>query len=240
MEKQKDKYLEETKLLDYSSKIIQDLIQKREWMELSDKEKIKNVYNFVRDEIPFGYNIEDTIPASQVLKVGYGQCNTKGILFMALLRALGIRCRSHGFTIYKDLQKGAISGIWYLLSPKEMVHSWVEVNYNDTWYNMEGFILDTKYLTKLQSKFSDCSDNFCGYAVATDDLKNPQINWDENDTYIQKTGIAKDLGIFDNPDQFFEKYSQDLGKFKKMIFRNITRHSMNRNVKRIRNASASI
>ena len=68
-------------------------------------------------EIAFGYNTDDMISASEVLKDGYGQCNTKGTLFMALLRAVGIRCRIHGFTIDKKLQKGAMTGIVYKLAP---------------------------------------------------------------------------------------------------------------------------
>src|SRR5690606_19872037 len=114
---------------------------------------IKSIYNFVRDEILFGYNQGDTISASQVLKDGYGQCNTKANLFMALLRAVGIPNRIHGFTINKALQKGAITGLWYLLSPKNILHSWVEVYHNGAWYNLEGLILDKTYLTALQKKF---------------------------------------------------------------------------------------
>ncbi len=34
-------------------------------------------------------------------------------LLMALLRAVNIPNRLHGFTIDKALQKGAITGIWY-------------------------------------------------------------------------------------------------------------------------------
>mgnify|MGYP002241704325 CR=1 FL=1 len=48
-------------------------------------------------------NVDDSIPASKVLKDGYGQCNTKGTLFMALLRACGVPCRIHGFTIDKKI-----------------------------------------------------------------------------------------------------------------------------------------
>ncbi len=119
---------------------------------LPEKAKIESIYDFMRDETKFGYNVDDTLPASQVLLDGYGQCNTKGVLFMALLRAVGIPCRMHGFAIHKELQKGAITGIWYKLSPKEITHSWVEIFYKDKWLNMEGFILDSEYLKKLQMK----------------------------------------------------------------------------------------
>ncbi len=52
------------------------------WKELSDFEKIRDIYNFVRDEILFGYNVDDGIP-----------------------------CRVHGFTIKKELQEGAMMGL---------------------------------------------------------------------------------------------------------------------------------
>ena len=82
------KYLEATTMLDYNAQNIQKLITARNWKHLPDYECIKSIYNFVRDEILFGYNVDDSIPASRVLKDGYGQCNTKGTLFMALLREI--------------------------------------------------------------------------------------------------------------------------------------------------------
>ena len=73
-----DKYLRETHMLNYSKSSIQELIESRGWKEIEDFERIKSIYNFVRDEILFGYNIDDDISASKVLSDGYGQCNTKG------------------------------------------------------------------------------------------------------------------------------------------------------------------
>ena len=231
-----EKYLEKTELLDFEHKSIISLIENKQWKNLNEKEKIKQIYDFVRDDIPFGYNIDDAISASTILQDGYGQCNTKGILFMAILRAVNIPCRIHGFTIDKILQKGAIKGFYYTLSPREIVHSWVEVYYKDKWFNLEGFILDRLYLTKLQEKFSDCIGNFCGYGVAVKDFKNPPIDWNENDTYIQNEGIVQDFGVFDTPDELFSKHFQRLSPFKKFMFRNVIRHLMNKNVDKIRKA----
>ena len=100
-----ERYLRETAMLDYSNAAIQELVRSRGWKELEPLEGIRAIYNYVRDEILFGYNVGDTIPASKVLSDGYGQCNTKGTLFMALLRACALPCRVHGFTIDKKLQK---------------------------------------------------------------------------------------------------------------------------------------
>ncbi|MBR2241407.1 MAG: transglutaminase domain-containing protein [Clostridia bacterium] len=228
-------YLKETKLLNYSCNSIQSLINQKGWRELDDYNKIKEVYYYIRDEILFGYNVKDDITAEQVLKDGYGQCNTKGTLFMALLRALDIPCRIHGFTINKELQKGAMTGFVYNNAPQNVLHSWVEVLYNDQWYELEAFILDIKYLNNLQKKFSNCSGAFCGYGVAVKDFKNPTIDWNANNTYIQSEGINQDFGVYNTPDELYNEHRQELSKFKEFLYKNLGRHLMNRNVKKIRN-----
>lgn len=227
-------YLSPTRLLDYHNRKIQKLISQRGWVMLSPKEKILSTYNYVRDEIVFGYNTDDAIPASKVLSDGYGQCNTKGTLFMALLRALKVPCRVHGFTIDKELQKGAMTGFVYKSAPDEIVHSWVEVLYEDRWLNMEGFILDMNYISALQEKFASCEGDFCGYGIATDDFKNPPVVWDGGDTYIQNKGIVQDFGVFDSPDELFKHHSQKLSPIKRFLFRHYGRHTMNHNVKKTR------
>lgn len=100
-----EEYLRETPMLNFSAVNIQQLISDRKWKEIDTFHRIKQIYNFVRDEILFGYNVDDSIPASKVLADGYGQCNTKGTLFMALLRGVNVPCRVHGFTIDKNFKR---------------------------------------------------------------------------------------------------------------------------------------
>lgn len=64
-------YLKETKLLNYSCDTISNLIDSKGWKSLDEFNKIKETYNFVRDEILFGYNVCDEIPASKFKKVLY-------------------------------------------------------------------------------------------------------------------------------------------------------------------------
>ena len=122
-----NQYLKESPMLDFSDPSIQKLIEVKRWKEQDKFDRLRSIYNFVRDDVEFGYNADDNIPASKVLKDGYGQCNTKGTLFMALLRACEIPCRVHGFTIDKQLQKGAMSDFIYKNAPRNILHSWVEV-----------------------------------------------------------------------------------------------------------------
>ena len=198
--------LKETHMLDFNDSRIQSLIENRGWKNLEQFECIKAIYLYVRDEILFGYNIDDSISASKVLSDGYGQCNTKGTLFMALLRACKIPCRVHGFTIDKQLQKGAMTGIVYKNAPQNVFHSWVEVYLDDTWYELEAFILDKKYLNKLQKINSQCSGAFCGYGVAVKDFQNPVIDFERNNTYIQSEGINQDFGIYNSPDELLTEH----------------------------------
>ena len=229
-----NQYLEETKILNFSNENIQQLIIDRKWKDEETFECLKSIYNFVRDEILFGYNIDDSIPASMVLEDGFGQCNTKSTLFMALLRACDIPCRIHGFTIDKSLQKGAMTGFVYRNAPHNILHSWVEVYFEKQWYELEAFILDKKYLSKLQKKFKQCNGAFCGYGVAVKDFRNPTIEWEENNTYIQSEGINQDFGVYDSPDELFKEHHQEMSKAKELLYRNLGRHLMNKNVRRIR------
>ena len=223
-------------MLDFSSPSLMSLVEEREWGELSEVERVRSIYLFVRDEILFGYNTDDSIPASKVLSDGYGQCNTKGTLFMALLRASGIPSRIHGFTIDKRLQKGAMTGLVYLLAPPSVFHSWVEVLLGGVWYELEAFILDRTYLEKLQRKFSSCDGPFCGYGVAVRDFRHPVIDFNLNNTYIQSESINRDWGVYDSPDELLKEHHQDMSPLKAFVYRHIGRHLMNRNVRRIRNS----
>jgi hypothetical protein len=209
-------------------------VTSRGWAALPEYERIAHIYNFVQNEIAFGYNEANDIPASQVYRDGYGQCNTKGTLLMALLRKCGLPCRFHAFTIDKQLQKGVLSGFAYNLAPHNIIHSWVEVWFENKWLNLEGFVLDRPYLKSIQTRFSAVEGAFCGFAVATQSLKNPPIEWKGADTYIQKDGINHDYGVYDAPDNFYKKHRDNLSGIKRFLFRHVVRKRMNNNVSKIR------
>lgn len=223
-----------TQLLDYQSPTLTALTNQRGWASLPESQRIGAIYDFVTDEIRFGYNASDDLPASVVLADGYGQCNTKATLFMALLRAAGVACRLHGFTIDKRLQKGAVTGVEYLLAPAEILHSWVEVWFDGRWVNLEGFILDRAYLNGVRALFPAARGAFCGYGVGTARIEAPAIDWLGADTCIQKEAIVRDFGVFDAPDDFYAQHGVNLSGIKRWLFQRVIRQRMNRNVERIR------
>ncbi|MCK5746694.1 MAG: transglutaminase family protein [Oricola sp.] len=228
-----DPLLQPTRLLDFEHPAIAGLIDDRGWRDLSSRERIGAAYDSVRNEISFGYNRADDLQASEVLIDGYGQCNTKGTLLMALLRGLGIRCRLHGFTIHKGLQRGIVPELVYPIAPREILHSWVEVEIDGNWINLEGFILDDRFLGVLQQTFFE-TESLCGYGASTDCLSAPPVAWKGVDTYIQKTGIVNDFGIFGAPDEFYAEHGQNFGRVRSWLYTTVIRHWMNARVRAIR------
>lgn len=232
-------HLRATRLLDYPHPALQRLIAERGWQDLPEDARIGAVYAYVRDEIAFGYNIGDDIPASQVLADGYGQCNTKTTLLMALLRGVGIPARFHGATIHKRLQRGVVTGLLYRIAPRNIVHSWAEVRYRGRWTGLEGVILDSGYLDGLRATFPGEHGAFLGYAVGTENLADPPIDWTGNDTAIQATGIDRDHGTYSDPDAFYDSHGTNLTGVRAWLFRRWIRPRMNGNVERLRSAACA-
>jgi len=233
-----NKYLRATQILDFNAAPIHDLVTVRSWRSLPERERIGAVYEFVRDDILFGYNSRDTLPSSSVLADGYGQCNTKTTLLMSLLRGCGIPCRFHGATIDKRLQKGVVTGLFYIVAPRDIVHSWAEVWFEGRWTAMEGVILDQGYLGGVRRMLPSDATRLVGYGIGINNVQNPPIEWSGGDTFIQIEGVNRDFGIFDDPDAFYATHRQNLAGIRRILFSKVVRHLMNRKVASIRRKSA--
>ena len=229
-----DTNLKSTLLLNYEDPSIQALIADRDWMSMTEDARIGAIYDFVRDEINFGYNTSDDLPASAVLADGYGQCNTKTTLLMALLRGAGIPCRFHGATIHKELQKGVVEGFFYRIAPESIIHSWAEIQVSGRWIGLEGVILDAPYLDGLRETVAKNGGAFLGYGAGTENIDDPPVAWCGTDTAIQATGVNRDFGIFDDPDTFYKRQGANLSGPKALLFKAVIRHRMNRKVASIR------
>lgn len=224
--------LRATPILDYTDEALSRLVADHGWLKLNEHDRVGAVYDFVR-ELPFGYNTADDIPASRVLADGFGQCNTKTTLLMALLRAVGIPARFHGATIHKRLQKGVVSGIAYRLAPARILHSWAEVRVDDSWVGLEGVICDSGYLNGVRT-IARTDGAFLGYGVGTETLGAPPVEWRGSNTAIQQTGVNADFGTFPDPDSFYMKYGANLSGLRGVIYRWVVRPAMNSRVRAIR------
>lgn len=226
-------YLASTMMLNFENPSIQQLIDRKGWRRLAEKDRISHIYEFVRNDITFGYNQSDELTASEVLHDGYGQCNTKSTLLMALLRAVGIPCRIHGFYIDKRMQKGALTGIVYQFAPKKIVHAWTEVYFQGEWLALEGVIIDEPYLQQVKEKLCRFNNGYIGYGVAVEHPKDINVCWNGASTYIQSFSITDDLGIYASPDEFFSQFHNTDRFVKKLLF-NILRKRINRQLDSLR------
>lgn len=227
-------------MLDYGHADISRLIAARGWAALPAEEKIKGIYNFVKDEIKFGYNADEHIPASQILRAGYGQCNTKSHLLMALLRGCGVPCRFHAFLVKKELQRGALKGIVYRLAPRRLQHSWVEVQFHNDWLALEGVILDSAYIEGVRCVATLPDAHFCGFAIATDNFRQLSNEWRGTDTFVQRRAILDDLGVFESPDDYHESHRPNLRGVKAWLWRLVFCRRTNANVQRIREQGSGV
>lgn len=227
-------YLKETPLLNYSHPSIESLIKSSGWRRLSTFKQIGAIHDFIRDGIRFGYNEKDTLKASEVLTYGIGQCNTKGILMMALLRALKIPCKMEAFHVDSSFQKDLLPPLMRKLSPNKFLHTRILVLYEGAFVPLEGFILDTDYLNGLKAKFKNHTGPFYAYAVATKDFNHLHIDFKGGETFIQKEAITESLGIYDDPDTLLSEHGQNLSRVKSFLFAFSIRHLMNKRVEKIR------
>ena len=228
-----NRYLKKTRMLNYDCESIRTLVSERNWNQLDDYHKIGAVYDFVRNEILFGYNRSDLLTAEEVLRDGYGQCNTKATLLMALLRAVGIPCRLHGSEVDKHFQEGVTGGIIAALAPDKIVHTWAEVFYDGRWIALEGVITDEDYIRAVK-KHSNVSGPYAHFAVSVPDLNTLDLEWNGRDIFVQNESVELDFGAYDDPDTFFEKHHQTWSKVKDLAYVYYGRKKMNRTVRKLR------
>lgn len=105
--------------------------------------------------------------------------------------------------------------------------------------NLEGFILDAGYLDGVRCLFPEAEGQFCAYAIGTQNIRSPAVEWRGADTYIQKTGINHDYGIFDSTDAFYAKHGSNLSGARRFFYMHVVRQWMNATVERIRRRARS-
>lgn len=228
-------YLQCTPLLDFDTLAIQHLIHQRAWRNLpSVSDQIAGVYHFVKDEILYASRPDAQLPASTVLKQGSAGNLGKTILLMALLRSLAIPCSLQADMVDKVVHRGLLGPLAFNLSPATLYHNEVQLLYNNRWLSVEGYTVDHSYLSKLQAMFPNYSGSFYGYGIAVLNFRNPQTKWEEASTSIQGKAVVRQLGMFNDPDAFYEAYSQALMRTQSLFYRKLLMPSLNKRIAALR------
>lgn len=123
-------FLSDNKYIDYNSEIIKNKVSQLFEHNMTDLEKVKTAYEFVRDEIPHSFDCNATVitaKASDVLYHKTGICHAKANLLAALLRSQGIPT---GFC-YQHITLADDDSLGYC------VHAYNAVFLNDKWIKLD-------------------------------------------------------------------------------------------------------
>jgi transglutaminase-like putative cysteine protease len=136
-----------------------------------------------------------------VLDAGVGYCNTKGTLFVAMLRAAGIPARQHFVNINARILAPFIDpGTPYV------DHSYVEVWLGGRWWSTDSYIVDRSLHAVAQRRLRE-SGQVLGFGIHRDGT----ISWDgRSDSFsqfVRSSDFAalttRDYGVYDDVGAFY-------------------------------------
>jgi hypothetical protein len=191
------------RLANYDHPVVQETVQQLTQGEETIRGKLENIFYYVRDDIQFGFPKEgDLVKASGTIRLGMGQCNTKGTLFLALCKASGIPARIHFSLIDKEIQRGLFSRLSYTLMRRRLSHSWVEVKVAGAWRRIDSYINDEAYFRAAVSALKKKGWE-TGYSVSCPNgMCSCDFNLDE-ERFVQMGAVVEDHGLWDDPSNYF-------------------------------------
>jgi len=187
------------------------------------REKLHRLFHYVRDEIQFRFPDDgDFVSASETIRLGYGQCNTKATLLLALCKASEIPARIHFSLISKEIQKGFFTGIAYWLMPSKISHSWIEVEIDGRWRRIDTFINDLALFEAARDELRRQHWSV-GFSVALKD-GDARANLDlDGEAFQQMAAVTDDHGIWDDPVDYYAspKYKNRPGPLRLWFYRQV-------------------
>lgn len=211
------------KLADYDHPLVRETAERLTEDEVTVRGKLKELFLYVRDNIRFGFPEDgDFVKASDTIQQGFGQCNTKATLLLALCRAAGIPARIHFSLISKEIQKGFFTGLAYWLMPSRISHSWIEVEVDGNWRHIDTFIND-KPLFKAAVLELKRRGWPIGFSVAlTDGEASADLNLDDEE-FQQMAAVTDDHGVWDDPSEYYASvhYKNRPGRLKLWFYRRL-------------------
>ena len=231
-------YLEPSYLLDYRHPTIAQLILSKGWNSNKDyDELIGEIYAFVRDEIEYGFSRHSALRASQVLAEGMGGSIPKSILFMALLRAVGVPCRFYAMTIRKVIFRGLLPKVRRTFATKNSYAALVEIRYKSRWYAVDRHVIDKPYIKGILKQHPFHVGGFYGYGIATLDFSTLTKQWNENHLNRKSRVIEEDLGPFTTPDSFFSRVPEAERYTQSLFYKAFLRDHLNKSIQLVRNSA---
>lgn len=228
------------KLADHNHPLVRETAEQLTQGDVSVRGRLERLFLYVRDDIRFGFPEQgDFVSASDTIRRGLGQCNTKATLLLALCRATGIPARIHFSLISKKIQKGFFTGLAYWLMPSVISHSWIEVEVDGSWRRIDTFINDKALFDAAMSELKSRGWSI-GFSVALNDgAASTGLSLDE-EAFQQMAAVTDDHGVWDDPSEYYASafYKNRPSGLKMWLYRRLI-GGINRRVERLRQRGAA-
>lgn len=227
-------------LADHDHPLVRDTARRLTEGRETPRDRLQSLFYFVRDEIRFGYPKKgDIVRASETIRLGFGQCNNKATLLVALARSAGLEARMHFSTIDKNIQKGIFPGWVYARMPAELSHSWVEVKIEGRWRRIDSFINDRDFYAAGKNALRERGWR-TGFSISCENGESDaDLNIDE-ERFVQMGAVTGDHGTYDEPANYYRspRYLNRPGAFALLMYRVVVGLA-NRKVERMRKTCPS-
>lgn len=196
------------RLADYEHPLVRETAARLTEGQTTLRDKLNRLFLYVRDEIMFSFPAaRDLVKTSDTIRLGFGQCNTKATLLLALCKASGISARIHYSLISREIQKGFFTGIAYWLMPKKISHSWIEVEVDGLWRRIDTFINDLELFQAARAALKRHGWPI-GFSIAlTDGEASADLSLDD-EAFQQMAAVTDDHCTWDDPSEYYssERY----------------------------------
>lgn len=233
--------IKNSRFADFEHPLVRDTAQRLVANETTARGKLQRIFAFVRDEIRFRFPVAgDLVKASETIRLGHGQCNTKSTLFLALCKAAGIPARIHFSLISKEIQRGFFTGPAYWLMPSKISHAWIEVEIDGRWRKIDAYINDPALQQGAIAELNRRGWR-TGLSVALPQSGEPAFDLDiETEKFSQMAAVTDDHGTYDDPAEYYEspQYQNRPSRLKLWLY-GLMIGAINRRVERIRQSPSN-
>jgi hypothetical protein len=203
----------------------------------SDRSALEKLFFFVRDDIKFGFTQRwNDLTASQVLEAGVGHCTTKATLMHSLCKVAGIPSRLHFALIDTDIMSGFVSKPMMLPMPRNVSHSWTEVEIDGRWRRLDSYIFDLHAFEGCRAALAATGWRQ-GFGVSPYEGRlSCDFSIDE-EGFVQMGAVNGDHGVWDEPADYFASNDYaSFNAFQMMGFKMLV-GGINRKLDRLRTGS---
>jgi transglutaminase-like putative cysteine protease len=153
-------YLVPTPSIDIEAPSLRAAVTEATRGATTELKRAVRIHDYVRDHVAFGWTGRfHDMRASEVLAAGRGYCNTKGTLFVAMLRAAGIPARQRFISIRTAILRGILdTGRQYV------DHSYAEVLLGGRWIAVDSYIVDQPLFRAASAKLA-AESALAGYGI---------------------------------------------------------------------------